>query len=171
MGTQTHDGIGVADLLTEDHYTTDGMKDALNSELVDGPGSQDSGLRPRELSSALPTPSTGPSIVGTEQPTQEANGDTLLEAHSTMHQPQRSVDMKAETEGKRAVLQVFCSLSNTGKTSPLTSKARVATAVRDPRTTSTTPAIKEQGRRASENALRLASRTLKRRAQHRSGTL
>jgi hypothetical protein len=58
------------------------MKGALNPELVDGLGSQDSGLPPREHSSALPTPFTGPSIVGTEQLRQEANGDTLLEAHT-----------------------------------------------------------------------------------------
>jgi len=92
--------------MTEDHHETEGMEDALNSELDDGPKSQDSGLRRRELSLAPSTPFTGPLIVAMEQPMQEANGDTLLKI------PVTPADMKAEARGKRALLQVFCSLPN-----------------------------------------------------------
>jgi hypothetical protein len=57
-GTRTHDGFGNVDSLTKDHHQTEGIEDALNSELVDRPEYQDSRLRRRELSSALSTPST-----------------------------------------------------------------------------------------------------------------
>jgi hypothetical protein len=78
---QNHDGFGDANFLNKDHHNAEGIKDVLNSELVDGLESQDSGLRRRELSSALLTPSTGSLIVVMEQ---QAN-DTLLENHGTMH--------------------------------------------------------------------------------------
>jgi hypothetical protein len=68
----------------EEHYETKAIEDALNSELVDGPKLQDSGLRHRELSLAS-TVSTESSIVAMNQPTQEDNSDTWLEARVTMH--------------------------------------------------------------------------------------
>jgi hypothetical protein len=56
-GTRNHDSFSNADFLTKDHHKTEGIGDALNSELVDQPEYQDSGLRRRELCSAPSTPS------------------------------------------------------------------------------------------------------------------
>jgi hypothetical protein len=78
---QNHDGFSDENFLNKDHHNAEGIKDVLNSELVDRLESQDSRLRRRELSSALLTPSTRSLIVVMEQ---QAN-DTLLENHSTMH--------------------------------------------------------------------------------------
>jgi hypothetical protein len=56
-GTRNHDSFSNADFLTKDHHKTEGIGDALNSELVDRPEYQDSGLRRRELCSSPSTPS------------------------------------------------------------------------------------------------------------------
>ncbi|KAF2867053.1 hypothetical protein BDV95DRAFT_182475 [Massariosphaeria phaeospora] len=103
LGTQNHDGFGVADVLSKDHYETEGIEDALI--LDDGPESQHSGPGRRELFSAPSTSSTGPSIEAIEQRTQEANRNTLLEARVAMHQPQEPVDLKAEALGESAPLE------------------------------------------------------------------
>ena len=86
-----------ADSDHEEHYGTEDIEDALNSELVDEPKSQDSGLRHRELSLASVV-STESSTVTMDQPTQEANGDTGLEARIIMHQPQAPLNRKAEEQ-------------------------------------------------------------------------
>lgn len=105
LSTQNHDGFGDANFLNKDHHNTEGMEDVLKSELVDRPEPQDSGLRRRELSSALSTPSTGSSIVAMKQQT---NGDTLSENYVTMHELQRPLNRGAEEHGKRTLLQTFC---------------------------------------------------------------
>ncbi|KAI1669653.1 Chromo domain containing protein [Pyrenophora tritici-repentis] len=97
LSTQVHDDFGV-----KDHYETEDIEDALNSELINRPESQDSGLRHRELSSAPSTPSTGSSIVPTEQ---QANGNTLSENHVTMHEPQGPLNRGAEEHSKLAHLE------------------------------------------------------------------
>jgi hypothetical protein len=107
LSAQNHDGFGDANFLNKDHHNAEGMKDVLNSKLVDGPGSQDSGLRRRELSSAPSTPSTGSSIVAMEQ---QANDDVLSEKHVTMHEPQGPLNKGAEEHGKGTLLQTFCSI-------------------------------------------------------------
>jgi hypothetical protein len=107
LGTQNHDGFGDANFLNKDHHNAEGMRDVLNSELVDGPESQDSGLRRRELSSAPSTPSTGSSIVAMEQ---QANDDTLSENHVTVHEPQGPLNRGAEEHSKGTILQTFCSI-------------------------------------------------------------
>jgi hypothetical protein len=43
-----------------------------------------------------------------EQLTQEANGDTQLDAHIITHQPQGSLNRKAEEPGKHTLSQVSC---------------------------------------------------------------
>jgi hypothetical protein len=44
-----------------------------------------------------------------EQPVQASHGDTLLEAHVPLRQPQGPLNMNAEKQGKRTLSQVFCS--------------------------------------------------------------
>lgn len=107
LSTQNHDGLGNANFLNEDQHDAEGMKDVLNSELVDGPESQDSGLRRRELSSAISTPSTRSSIVAMEQ---QANDDTLSENHVTVYEPQGPLNSGAEEHSKGTLLQTFCSI-------------------------------------------------------------
>jgi hypothetical protein len=94
-----------ADSDHEEHYGTEDIKDAFNSELVDRPKSQDSGLRHRELSLAS-TVSTESSIVAIDQPTQEANGDNGLEARVIMHEPQAPLNRKAEEQRTYTLSQV-----------------------------------------------------------------
>lgn len=101
-GMHNHDGVGNANFLIKDHHTTEGIEDTLNSELVNRLEYQDSGLRHRELSSALSTPSTGSLAVAMEQ---QVNGDTLPENHVTIHEPQGPLNKEAEEHSKRTLLQ------------------------------------------------------------------
>jgi hypothetical protein len=101
-GTRNHDGFGNVDFLTKDHHKTEGIEDALNSELVDRPKYQDSGLRRRELSSAPSTPSNRSLFLAMKQ---QVNDDTLSETYFTMHEPQGPLNKEAEEHSKRSLLQ------------------------------------------------------------------
>lgn len=100
--TQLYDGFGNADFLTKDYHKTEDIENTLNSELVDRPEYQDSGLRRREFSLALSTPSTGSLVVAIEQ---QVNGNTLSENHVTMHELQGPLNKEAEEHSKRTLLQ------------------------------------------------------------------
>lgn len=100
MGTQEHDRSGVADLLNRDDYDydTEGMKDAISSEPVDGAEFQDTKLPRCGLSPTPLTTPTGSSAMEIEPSNQRTSVDTLPEA--TTDQSEQPVHRMAEEQGE-----------------------------------------------------------------------